>query len=182
MRMDSVVRFHEALIRVNVPMRNFSFLKYRIAPCFLLFIDVNSAKPISAFLQELETYQSNHYGYYNRSSLVDAYNNLPIGIKKYLIPDPKRLKNLWRGCDGLSETRAVSFTQNKGIAHLFGAYVIPFKELESYEGLIDSERAHKLARRLSLDFGIGDDEGEVIVIQPKWNSNLESNLRQYFVG
>lgn len=141
---------------------------------------MQATKPISTFLQEMETYQSNHYGYYNRGLLVSAYTNLPLGIKKYLVPDEKRLKSLWRGCDGLSETRAISFTSNKGIAHLFGAYVIPFNELKSYGGLVDTEKTQKLITRLGLKFSIGDDEGEVIVIQPKWKSTL--NLRQYFVG
>ena len=137
---------------------------------------------ISKFMEELETYQSNHYGYYDRNSLVNAYNNLPQGIKKYLNPKESKLKLLWRGCDGLSETRAVSFTSNRGIAHLFGVYVIPFKELKGYTGLISSEQARKLNHRLGLKFSIADDEGEVVVIQPFWNEDLNSNLRQYFVG
>ena len=132
----------------------------------------------NTFFGELETYQSNHYGYYNRDGLVMAYKALPDGIKKYLLP-VNRYK-LWRGCDGLSETRAVSFSTNKGIAHLFGVYVIPFSELESYDGLIDTEKAGKLKRRLKLDFSISDDEGEVIVFAPKWRATL--NLTNYFVS
>jgi len=143
---------------------------------------MNEVNPISAFFKEITFYQSNHYGYYNRSALVDAFNNLPSGIKKYLLPDEKRLQSLWRGCDGLSETRVVSFTSNKGIAHLFGAYVIPFKELESYSGLVDTAKLRKLNDRLGYKFNIGDDESEVLVIQPIWNKKLSSNLRQYFVG
>jgi len=135
---------------------------------------------IATFLRELATYQSNHYGYYDRSVLVNAYDNLPVGIKKYLTPNEKHLKRLWRGCDGLSEMRAISFTTNRGIAHLFGAYVIPFSELISYGGLISTEMARKLNKRLGFDLGIGDDEGEVVIIRPQWNKDL--NLRQYFVG
>ena len=141
---------------------------------------MNDSKPISAFLEQLEIYQSNHYGHYDRSFLVNAYENLNPGIKKYLLP--KQTKSLWRGCDGLSETRAISFTTNKGIAYLFGAYVIPFTELKSYSGLIDTAQAQKLIDRLGLKFHVGDDEGEVIVIKPVWNKSLASNLRQYFVG
>jgi hypothetical protein len=139
-------------------------------------------KPIQKFLEELQDYQSNHFGYYPRDLLVAAYKNLPAGIKTYLRPKDAKIKKLWRGCDGLSETRAISFTTNKGIAHLFGAYVIPFTELASYEGLIDTEQARKLTRRLGYDFSISDDEGEVIAVAIKWQPYLEQHLRQYLVA
>ena len=142
---------------------------------------MNEESLIIKFLEELSTYQSNHYGYYDRTKLVETYDRLPDSIKKYLLPNPKLLQNLWRGCDGLSELRAISFTPNKGVAHIFGVYVIPFQELKSYGGLIDTEKSRKLADRLKCEFEIGDDEGEVIVIRPIWKDNLESRLRQYFV-
>ncbi len=147
----------------------------------MLFISMTENNPISAFLEQLATYQSNHYGYYDRTALVTAYKNLPPGIKKYIAPSPEKVKKLWRGCDGLSETRAVSFTTNKGIAHLFGAYVIPFTEISSFDGLIDTEKARKLNAKLGYDFPIGDDEGEVIAMNIKWQSYLEKNLRRYLV-
>ena len=137
---------------------------------------------ISKFLGEVEHYQSNHYGFYNRVALVNAYHNLPIGLKNYLTPDSKRIDRLWRGCDGLSETRAISFTTNKGVAHLFGAYVIPFGELKKYNGAIDTEKSQRLNHKLGYEFSIGDDEGEVIVVNPVWNQNLESNIRKYLVS
>lgn len=137
---------------------------------------------IAKFLEELQTYQSNHYGYYPRDLLVQAYKDLPQGIKKYIAPSPEKIRKLWRGCDGLSETRAVSFTTNNGIAHLFGAYVIPFTEIASFAGLIDTEKASKLSKRLGYDFSISDDEGEVIAIEIKWHSYLEKNLRRYLVA
>lgn len=148
----------------------------------MLFIGMPEQHPIKQFFEEIEAYQSNHYGYYPRDLLVKAYQNLPQGIKKYLMPPQDKVKRLWRGCDGLSETRAISFTTNRGIAHLYGAYVIPFSELTSYLGLIDTEKASKLNDRLGYKFNIGDDEGEVIVIQAVWNPKLEKNLRQYLVA
>jgi hypothetical protein len=138
-------------------------------------------KTIYKFLEELQTYQSNHYGYYPRDLLVQAYHNLPKGIKTYLTPTDNKRRKLWRGCDGLSETRAVSFTTNKGIAHLFGAYVIPFTMVSSYLGLIDTEAARKLNRKLGYGFEISDDEGEVLAINIQWHPSLEKNLRQYLV-
>lgn len=135
---------------------------------------------INSFLAEIETYQSNHYGYYDRSRLVNAYRSLPEEIKRYLSPKKSLLQMLWRGCDGLSETRAISFTTSASNASIFGVYVIPFKELVNYEGLIDTEKARKLSEKIKSEHEVGDDEGEVIVIHPTWNPKL--NLKSYFVG
>ena len=148
----------------------------------ILFIDMITNDPISEFFKEINLHQSNNYGYYDKGRLVDAYTKLPSEVKKYLLPNPEKLNRLWRGCDGLEETRVISFTHNKGLAHLFGVYVIPFKEIESYFGLIDTERAQKLSHRLRYKTEIGDDEGEVIVILPVWKPTLRANLRKYFVG
>lgn len=162
---QTVVRFH-----VGRPLSN------------TIYYGMSEPNPIKKFLEELATYQSNHYGYYPRDLLVKTYHELPQGIKTYLTPTDNKRRKLWRGCDGLSETRAVSFTTNKGIAHLFGAYVIPFTMVSSYLGLIDTEQARKLKNRLGYDFSISDDEGEVIAINIQWHNSLEKNLRQYLVA
>lgn len=142
-----------------------------------IFIIMNN---IEAFIREIEIYQSNHYGYYNRSVLITAYNALPSQVKIYLSPPRKILTNLWRGCDGLSEILAISFTINRKYASFFGLYVIPFGELKSYSALIDTGRLLKLKDKLKIDAEIGDDEGEVIVLNPVWNSNID--LNKYMVS
>ena len=127
---------------------------------------------IIKFLNELETYQSNHYGMYNKQQLIIAYDNLPDKIKSAITP--KSLKNLYRGCDGLSNVTAISFTNNKGYADTFGAYTIPFTELALYAMVISTDKCRKMANKLKLDVDIGDDEGEVIVLAPIWKKfNIE---------
>ncbi len=118
-----------------------------------------------SFFYEIENYQSNHYE-----------------IKKYIFPSKKRLSGLWRGCDGLSETLAISFTSNKGYAGTFGTYNIPFNELKSYKGLIDTEKVAKMCNALAKHKDmptVGDDEGEVIVIMPIWKESLD--IKKYFI-
>lgn len=134
------------------------------------------------FIDEMALYQTNNYGSYPKINLVRAYNNIPEKIKKYLTPPIKKLKNLWRGADDITEKNAISFTDNYDYAKFFGHYVIPFHELHSYSGIIDSGKALKLAEKLKVseDIPIGDDEGEVIVLNPIWKRTLD--LKKYFVG
>lgn len=142
------------------------------------FENFNTDKQINQFLKELEHYQSNHYGSYDRGKLVQAYQNLPQEFKNSIQPDT--LKNLYRGCDGLSYREAISFT-NKNWSAFYGHYSIPFEELESYDGLIDTVKVVNYLEENNLEYEIGDDEGEIIVIEPKWKSNLESKLKDYVV-
>ncbi len=130
------------------------------------------------FFQEVEEYQSNHYGAYNRKRLVAAYNNLPLEVKQFLTPKSDRLNQLYRGADGLSPKPAISFS-NMNVAPLFGAFVIPFRELKTYDGLIDTEKVYKLLTLFKMNYDIGDDEGEVIVINPDWK---EFDIEQYRNG
>lgn len=123
------------------------------------------------FFQEVETYQSNHYGAYNRLRLVAAYNALPDEVKKFLKPKSDRLNQLYRGADGLSPKPAISFS-NLNTAKLFGTFIIPFRELKTYSGLIDTEKVYKLLTTFKMNYDIGDDEGEVIVLNPDWNDHL----------
>lgn len=145
----------------------------------MIFIIINPSilENIKKLNDEIETYQSNHFGYYNRSELINAYNSIPSEIKTFLIPSRKKLKNLWRGCDGLSEDRVISFTTNKGYASIFGVYTIPFHELEKYSALIDTEKFRKLALKLHINSDVGDDEDEVLVINPIWKN---FNINKYF--
>lgn len=128
----------------------------------------NEKHLIYRFLQELEEYQSNHYGNYNRQELVDAYRQLPMTIKKYLAA--KNLQNLYRGCDGLTEKPAISFTDKKSNAFIYGSFAIPFSMVKSYDAAISSEKACELNEKINTDLSIGDDENEVIVLNAKWKN------------
>lgn len=125
---------------------------------------------IRDFLTAIGDYQSNH-PYYHRHALVNAYLSLPSELRDSLTPPKTLLKSLWRGCDGLSETRCISFTTNKGYAQLFGHYLIPFKEILDHDGLIDTAKVYKLSQK-HKGFDTGDDEGEVIVISPIWTEKI----------
>lgn len=131
------------------------------------------------FSKEIEKYQSNHYGLYNKSQLINTYEQLPSNIKQYLMPNKNKFNNLWRGCDGIANDIVISFTSNKQVASMFGLYVIPFGEIKSYIGAIDTEKLVLLLQKFKIKNDIGDDEGEVIILNPTWNDNLD--IRKYKV-
>lgn len=132
----------------------------------------NDYNVIYTFLQEVSLYQSNHGGYYNRRKLVDAYNKLPLEIKQFITP--AKTNKLYRGADGLSYKDAISFTPNKSIASFFGRYIFPFNSLRSYTAIISSDKILKLSNKMKIDdLSIGDDEGEVIVLNPIWNDVVD---------
>ena len=130
---------------------------------------MNTTSAIQGFLTEVEYYQSSHFGNYDRERLVNAYLMLPESIRNALRPSKQALKKLWRGCDGLSEGRAISFTSNRGYAAIFGLYVIPFAELKGCLDMVCTEKCRKLDRK----FDVSDDEGEVIVLRPEWNARIQ---------
>jgi len=134
-----------------------------------------SENNITLFLKQLETYQSNHYGMYDTSNLSNEFNKLPNNIKNFL--KPNSVKNFYRGCDGLSFKNAISFTDNKSYANTFGTFTIPFSELKSYSGIISTNKIYILCKKLKIKCNIGNDEGEIIVINPKWKNNI--NLEEY---
>lgn len=128
----------------------------------------------NSFVQEIIKYQSNHYGYYNRRNLVSAYDNLSEIIKNKI--KPKNAKNMFRGTDGIGPSDdpdiAISFS-TPNVAQHFGTFLIPFSELQSYKAIIDT---NKLASLTNL---IGDDEAEIIVLNPVWKQNIENRLEKY---
>jgi len=131
---------------------------------------------IDSFLEEMEIYQSNHYGSYNRLRLVRAYEKLPPNFKKEIYPT--KVSDLARGADGLSYKPAMSFTASKW-ASFYGVYTIPFHEIESYTGLIDTSRLVKYIQKNKISADIGDDESEVVVIEPVWKKGLEKRMKNY---
>lgn len=140
-------------------------------------LDVSGKEVVQRFLEEVSWYQSNHYGTYDTTTLFNAYMMLPEEIKMFITM--KRSKPLYRGCDGISPKAVSSFTTNPKVAEVFGAFVIPFSEVESHQGIISTERIYKLMNKFKLDYPIGDDEGEFLVMKVKWRDGLKDRLDAY---
>jgi len=137
---------------------------------------------IEKFFDEVEIYQSNHYGAYNRNRLSRAYHVLPDYFKKTIAPNPMLIKKLWRGADGIvNNYGAISFTDKRSNAAFYGTFAFPFSELQSYGGLIDTHKVVLFATKYKIPVEIGDDENEVIVIDPVWKPGLEDREENYRV-
>lgn len=119
------------------------------------------------FINSLEAYQSNHYGNYDRTILLNCYKALPETLKKKIIHSKK---DIFRGCDGLSYRAVMSFTTNERYAKTFGTFVLPFSLLSSYEALANTDKIVKLAKSMKVESNVGDDEGEVLVFDGKWKN------------
>jgi hypothetical protein len=129
------------------------------------------------FVNQVEAYQSNHYGTFNRDNLVESYHKLPDSIKEKI--KPITTKNLFRGSDGTSYKSAISFAKNQDYAKMFGAYAFPFKVVKENKGLIDTKRLSALLNKMRIANEIGDDEGEVIVIEPIFSKDIIENIEKF---
>jgi len=129
------------------------------------------------FVNQVEAYQSNHYGTFNRDNLVESYHKLPDSIKEKI--KPISTKNLFRGADGTSYKSAISFTKNQDYAKMFGAYAFPFNIVKENKGLIDTKRLSALLSKMRIANEIGDDEGEVIVIEPIFSKDIIKNIEKF---
>ena len=134
-------------------------------------------KLILDFVNQVEAYQSNHYGTFNRDNLVESYHKLPDSIKEKI--KPITTKNLFRGADGISYKSAISFTKNQDYAKMFGAYAFPFKVVKENKGLIDTKRLSALLNKMRIANEIGDDEGEIIVIEPIFSKDIIENIEKF---
>jgi hypothetical protein len=132
---------------------------------------------IEKFIDEIEQYQSNHYGSYNRYRLVKAYRALPDYFKKAI--SPTRYKNYWRGADGVTDSVAISFTDKRANAGFYGHYAIPISELQSWTGMIDTHRLRVFIDRYKIRTDVGDDENEIVVIEPVWKPGIDDREENY---
>jgi hypothetical protein len=133
---------------------------------------------IEKFIEQVEIYQSNHYGGYNRNLLAKRYGQLPDYFKKQI--SPKKSYAYWRGADGISgDYGAISFTDRRANAGFYGHYTIPFSELHSFTGVIDTGKLRAFIDKYKIDSDVGDDENEIIVIDPVWKPGLPSRLDNY---
>ena len=110
---------------------------------------------------------------------------LPESVQDAISEPNANLKKLYRGDDGKSRARATSWTSSLDYAKLFGQYVFPYAALASHGGTINT---HKLVRLLDFafeDHDVGDDENEVVILEPVWKSAdsddyLVKNVKGYW--
>lgn len=137
-----------------------------------LLSDPQTRKALRRFYRAMMYYQSQ---YNVKDGFREAYEALPEEVKA-AISHPKRgLGKLLRGADSPQrETYAISWTKSRSWASLFGHNLYRFSDLEGYDATIDSTRVSSLARGIDLleDYGVGDGEGEVIVLGPRWKASV----------
>lgn len=153
--------------------KEFYTLKESISPLDL-------SENILNFLGELSSYQSNHYGSYDSSSLYNAYSKLSDNFKKENSANRNKLKNAFRGDDGSNTKPVMSFTthQNaeisKSNASFYGTNVRSLKQhLKSYENSLDVSLLQKyfgtvLWNKITDYYSIGDDENEILIFGGIW--------------
>ena len=136
---------------------------------FLALLAVpENRKAVEKFVDVVRAYQSDSAGY--KSALANRYLALPASVQDAISEPKANLKKLYRGDDGKSRARATSWTSSLDYAKLFGQYVFPYAALASHGGTINT---HKLVRLLDFafeDHDVGDDEDEVVILEPVWKS------------
>ena len=136
---------------------------------FLALLAVpENRKAVEKFVDVVRAYQSDSAGY--KSALANRYLALPESVQDAISEPKANLKKLYRGDDGKSRARATSWTSSLDYAKLFGQYVFPYAALASHGGTINT---HKLVRLLDFafeDHDVGDDENEVVILEPVWKS------------
>jgi hypothetical protein len=141
---------------------------------------------IGEFGRAMMYYQSND-GDRDKSVLVRAFKDLPPILQKAFSAKPSVLPNKFRGDSSrrYSLQQVASFTNNEGVARMFGDVLWKGTDIESVEGLINTAKVSefffndKLEERLEYhprykdySFSIGDDEGEVIAFGIKWKQGV----------
>jgi len=151
---------------------------------FLALLAVpENRKAVEKFVDVVRAYQSDSAGY--KSALANRYLALPESVQDAISEPKANLKKLYRGDDGKSRSRATSWTSALDYAKLFGQYVFPYAALASHGGTINT---HKLVRLLDFafeDHDVGDDENEVVILEPVWKNAdsddyLVKNVKGYW--
>jgi len=141
------------------------------------------AKSISDFTKELEYYQSNRRNR-DKSRVIKAFNELPSAVQKYISEPANKIKELYRGFDNNPDRQGVaSFTDNYQAALNFGSKVIRSKDLEKFDGIINTQKFMKLldtsgkaggslADLVAPEHRLRRDEGEYIVYGGVYKKNI----------
>lgn len=141
---------------------------------------------LSVLAEEVAAYQSNHYGTYPKERLVAAYLLAPEHVRQLI---SRSARGLFRGSDLYNNRHnfkdfcsgktvlALSFSPNKGVASVFGE-AMPYRAIcESFEGSIDARRLARLLGRAKIAHSVGDDEGEVILLNVKYRQTMKEELQ-----
>lgn len=130
------------------------------------------AAVVDNFLRELEAYQSYST---NKARLRRRWHALDAEMRDAMAASPAKLRRLWRGADGMNAFPVTSWTPSKSTARTFGYFVFPVSDLISISGSIDTSKVRRL---VGADYEIGDDEGEVILVDPVWRSMTDAEMRR----
>ena len=128
---------------------------------------------LSTFLKLVEQRQSeSDYQKVDVNKLKEAYNNLPVSVKGFI---KSNLVGKIRAYDGgLTDSETPSFS-NQFIPQLFGTSKVKGEMVESNLGTIDTKKLVELLEANKVKHNIGDSEGEVIVLSPKYKKGAEKN-------
>jgi len=134
------------------------------------------------FFIELADYQSNHYGSYNTSRLLQEYIKLPEDFKKFMAIPKTKYKNCFRGDDSRNEKPVSSFVYDnnpetaKKNASLYGRYIFSLSrdgkslistmttDFQKFEKFFGKKQWYRAVE----DYGIGDDENEILAFGLKY--------------
>lgn len=128
-------------------------------------------RPIINFYEAMMDYQSPDV---MKGGFREAYDALPDEVKVAIAHPRRGLNSLWRGDIKQREEPAMSWTRSRSWAGWFGDYVFPFTDLASFDAAIDTARVAALARGIDAleEYGVGDDEDEVIVLGARWKRKM----------
>lgn len=137
---------------------------------------------LEALVKEVEAYQDNHFGWYDKQKLVDAFMKLPEDVRMKFYRAPR---GLWRGSDYYNSDHnfdeycsgktvpALSFTNNEGVANIFGAPKQYHDICVSFDESMDTSKLAKELNRRRIEHSIGDDEGEVILMGVRYRQTMK---------
>ena len=128
---------------------------------------------LSEFLKIVEQRQSEkQYQNVDVAKFKEAYNKLPDTVKEYISSDLKGKVRAYDG--GISDSETPSFS-NKFIPQLFGTSKVKGEMVEAHSGTIDTQKLVKLLESNNVPHNIGDSEGEVIALSPKFKEGADKN-------
>lgn len=137
---------------------------------------------LAALAREVEAYQSNHYGYYDKQKLVDAFKSVEEDVRDRFFRAPRSLmrgsdhyyntSNFEEYCAGQTAT-ALSFTANAGVAQLFGPVRTYHEICSAIEDSLDVTKFVKELRRRRIPNEVNSDEGEVILMGVQYRKSMK---------
>lgn len=140
-------------------------------------------RSIGKFAEVLEYYQSNRRNR-DKSRIVEAFKRLPLAVQDYISEPAEKIKELYRGFDNNPDRQKVaSFTDNYQAALNFGSKIVRSKDLDGFDGIINTQKFMKLldtsgknggslADLVAPEHRLRRDEGEYIVYGGVYKKNI----------